>query len=64
MGINWKGVSDYHLKLQLKKLSRTGHIWNFPTQGCGAIKFYTIFWDSTYIYFKDIDIHISFVAVF
>ena len=36
-------VSDYHMKLQLKKLSRTKDIQNFPTKGCDRIKIYTIF---------------------
>ena len=36
-----------NVKFHLKKYDRD--IWNFPTQGCGRIAFYTIFWDWSYI---------------
>ena len=42
-------VSDHYMKIQLKKLSRTRDNWNFPTQGCGRIRIYTIFWFGTYL---------------
>ena len=42
------GVLNHNLKLQPKKLSRTGDIPNFPTQGCADTAFYTSNRSETY----------------
>ena len=44
------GVSNHNLKLQPKKLSRTGDIPNFPTQGWADTAFCTRKRSETYIY--------------
>ena len=41
-------VSNYHSRLQPKKLSRTRDIWNFPTKGWADTAFYTSYWIRTY----------------
>ena len=43
------GVSNYHLKLQSKKFSRTWDIPSFPTQGWAATAFYASNWNETYL---------------
>ena len=42
-------VSNYNLKLQCKKFSRTRDIPNFPTQGWADNAFYTSNWSETYV---------------
>ena len=42
-------VSNHHLKLQSKNVSRSRDIWNFPTQGWADTAFCMSNWSETYV---------------